>query len=108
MGKNYTLYIRHGPFDKEPNKSGLVNSLLDDHYKIGKKINRAFREHITEATPVLKAKYSDPLPEPSYTDAPKVKLGMACCVLKNPCRHWTFDSDSGAWMNTLTGERKEV
>jgi hypothetical protein len=33
MGKNYTLYIKDQQFDKETNKSGLVNELLLRHYR---------------------------------------------------------------------------
>lgn len=34
MGKNYTLYINQPSFEDEPNKSGLVNSLLEHHYGV--------------------------------------------------------------------------
>lgn len=33
-------------------------------------------------------------------------LGMACCLLKTPCRHWSYANE--VWTNSLTGEVKEV
>lgn len=33
-------------------------------------------------------------------------LGMACCLLKTPCRHWSYANE--LWTNSLTGEVKEV
>jgi len=32
--------------------------------------------------------------------------GMACCLLKTPCRHWSYANE--LWTNSLTGEVKEV
>ena len=29
-----------------------------------------------------------------------------CCKLKNPCKHWQFDGEY--WVNSITGEKKEV
>lgn len=33
MGKNYTLYIKYPEFQDELNKSGLINSLYEEHLK---------------------------------------------------------------------------
>jgi hypothetical protein len=33
-------------------------------------------------------------------------LGMACCLLKTRCRHWSYANE--LWTNSITGEVKEV
>lgn len=40
MGKNYTLYINVDKFAQEDNKSGLINSLLLDHYKTAPRVDK--------------------------------------------------------------------
>ena len=31
-----------------------------------------------------------------------------CCTLKNPCKHWQFDGNRELWVNSITGETKEI
>jgi len=32
---------------------------------------------------------------------------LPCCLGKSPCRHWMHDGDSGAWINSITGELRD-
>lgn len=37
-----------------------------------------------------------------------VVLKMMCCVEKTPCKHWLWNGDKGGWVNSITGELREV
>lgn len=34
------------------------------------------------------------------------EMGMACCLLKTPCKHWSYANEQ--WTNSLTGEVKDA
>lgn len=41
--------------------------------------------------------------------APDPELGYDCCQRSSPCKHWVWDDAMGeGYVNTLTGNRKEV
>ena len=47
---------------------------------------------------------SSPPPVPDY-----MAQGMerACCLAKSPCQHWQWDGDESAYINTLSGKKRE-
>lgn len=65
MGKNYTLYIKNNSFDKEKNKSGLVNELLAEHYDIHPKVDNLVKimSSKTKISNTLFCKNGHPIPE---------------------------------------------
>lgn len=93
---NHTIYIAAAvkeDFERETNKSGLVNDLLLRHY--GK-------------APSSEQKH---YPKRLGQDATLVPLASenlerACCLGKIPCKHWSFVADRQVYVNSLSGREK--
>jgi hypothetical protein len=49
------------------------------------------------------SKGSDFVPKP-----PDPETGYPCCLGKRPCKHWVWNGDISAYVNSLTGKEREV
>lgn len=107
-----TVFIRKGNEKKwlaVHNKSDWINTLLDnssDTSSYGKTIDTPAGPAITvlsETTAPSRA-----TPHPFVPKSPDPNNGYPCCNLKKPCKHWTYDGDHAQWVNTITGNTKEV
>jgi hypothetical protein len=90
-----TIYIR--PEDEEawkniPNKSQWVHEGL----------STGFVTVPAKNTPV--ATQHTPIP----AGEPNSHLPLACCTLKDPCKHWFYNSNRQVWKNKISGEEREV
>lgn len=104
---------------QEPNKSGLINQLLTEHYK---KINRLPDGKKTiqiESTPpgpnAFHKLTTDKVSSSVRPDIPKaddlkwVEVDTPdCCKQKKPCKHWQWDGNTLKWVNSISGEVKEI
>lgn len=39
---------------------------------------------------------------------PDPETGYPCCLGKRPCKHWQWDGNRSAYVNSLTGKEREV
>lgn len=39
---------------------------------------------------------------------PDTETGYPCCLGKRPCKHWQWDGNKSAYINSLTGKEREV
>lgn len=39
---------------------------------------------------------------------PDPETGYPCCLGKRPCKHWQWDGNKSAYVNSLTGKEREV
>ena len=123
---NIMIYINKDVepiFVGEDNKSGLVNELLRAHYE-----NIKPTVEMTEADYRKANETSDewnevsPRKEVAFDilkqgkggryngDTPIVdaSLGLACCKKTTPCKHWLWNGADSQYVNSLTGEIREV
>ena len=121
--------------EKEPNKSGLINQLLERHYSIGENVpEKNISLADANIVEVSKALREAPVPTADrsgiddkgniFTASTPVGPNLffdefneakeagkrdvpKCCTLKNPCKHWQNDSDREGYVNTFTGGFRE-
>ena len=111
--------------------SGIINQLLDEarHGKHGahviaqyETLEEASKSDIVlpeiiktkeDAIKAVEPKRNTPNVEDGRRIAGKTRAAQlpmlrACCLKKNPCVHWQWNADQETWMNSITGELKEV
>lgn len=115
----FTTYYRNKVWERfkdEADKSGLVNRLLEKHYggfseepvtyrrnaRMGTPPERAAGINSIELPPTV-VRGSDFVPKP-----PDPETGYPCCLGKRPCKHWQWDGNKSAYVNSLTGKEREV
>lgn len=99
--------------------SGTINSLLDAQRGAGTlkatlpETNYGMRAPVssTDVEKIIDAlggkTVQDPSPvEQSVLDSLPVTPG--CCLLKTPCKHWIWSGEQMAYVNTISGEIREV
>lgn len=105
---NQTIYFRKEIwelFKDEPNKSEVINRLLDMHYSMGGKLRD---KPLYPQDTIAYKNDPEPIKEPFVPRPPDPETGYPCCLKAQPCKHWTFDGTSGLWTNSLTGKSREV
>lgn len=98
MGKNYTLYINQLEFSEEDNKSGLVNMLLARHYS---QTPNPVKEIVEKVAPKVESRWA----EVGAKIAPNIE--QVCCTKNTPCRHWVWNSEKEAYINTISGRERQ-
>jgi len=98
MGKNYTLYINQLEFADEDNKSGLVNMLLARHYA---QTHNPVKDIVEKAAPKVESQWA----EVGAKIQPNAE--QFCCSKNTPCRHWQWNYDKEAYVNSISGRIKE-
>lgn len=111
-----TVYIREEDLDKwkaVDKKSAFISEALNS-------MGGEARPHVFPKDkvpqPVLDKKFTEyinkasvPIVEPKFVPkAPDPVEGYPCCKLKKPCKHWAWDGENEGWVNSITGEIKEV
>lgn len=101
----YNIYFRKDNwllFEEEANKSGLINRLLEEHYR-GVPIQNK---------PLPKEKVSIPkiegLTTASELTEPEVVVPACCTKTHIRCKHWQFNDLDETWTNYITGEIREA
>lgn len=107
--------------------SGIINRLLDEA-RAGKhglhviaqfdtleeaQVSHNIRPDIQKISPVATPqiiKESTPVGPNIFIEAgkPDSHLPLKCCTAKKPCKHWEYDGGKGIWVNTISGEEREV
>lgn len=108
-----TIYIRKENEDKWndiADKSNWVNTLLDNSGSTKEygavretpagKMTTVPSEALPEIPGVVRG--SDFVPKP-----PDPETGYPCCQKRSPCKHWTWDGNIEAWINSPTGKTRE-
>ena len=101
---------------QEPNKSGLINKLLAEHYAT-KTIKfestpvgpNAFHKLATDevSSSVRPEIQKNRLAEPKKDEWVEVDT-PDCCKKAKPCKHWLWDGSILKWVNSISGEVKEI
>jgi len=61
------------------------------------------RQEVIELIKEYASKNDEFVPKP-----PDPFTGYPCCQMKRPCKHWQWDSGLTCYVNTITGEQKEL
>lgn len=99
-GKIY--YLSSKPVINENRIEKLLLKILDKVESRENSKTKVYYENIPQ-----------PLPKPSYAEnifkkkAESVTKGLPCCKKQKPCQHWQYNPE-GFWINTLTGDKREV
>lgn len=109
---NITIYINRQNeelFKAEAEKSKLLNELLANHYAGFRGMPNPRKDSLPPvkvlpnvAIPGL-VKGSEFVPKP-----PDPETGYPCCLGKRPCKHWVWDGNVSAYVNSLTGKEREA
>ncbi len=113
-------------FQLEAEKSKLINNLLERHYfdtveggKTQDDIHaeiKAQHEALVDAKVPKVGRYvgtpdgkiHGPTTEVFVPRPPDPETGYPCCQGKRPCKHWVWDGNLSAYVNSLTGKEREV
>lgn len=93
--------------------SGLINNLMERH--IHGELKQPYTPPPIHDRQVLTAndgsiattKKIAGADAPEWEEIGKTEL-PSCCKMKQPCKHWIFDGLKDSWVNTLSGEVREV
>lgn len=86
------------------NKSEWINALL-------KSSDNVSEYGATKPSPVgpLVTVLSETVPEEKFVPRPPdPETGYPCCTKARPCKHWQWDGNKSAYINTLTGKEREA
>ena len=90
-----------------PNKSDFVRQAIEE------KLNGSVEPlvpstEITEKRVIELIKEYAPKNDEFVPKPPDPFTGYPCCQMKRPCKHWQWDSGLTCYVNTITGEQKEL
>lgn len=115
---NMNIYINKRNTDRlntEPNKSGLINKLLDEHYTGNgplipeKKSLLPDGKDEFEGASEAGVSFGSTPPGPNGFKQILDDLEKSCCRGSSPCKHWVWDSSSGEkYINSLSGREREA
>jgi len=83
-----------------PVAENRIKELAEHHPDGGSVIKIPFTKKITSEPSALEGEFD--VAVEAGKSIPK------CCTLKNPCKHWQFDSSKELWVNSITGATREV
>jgi hypothetical protein len=96
-----TQYVRNEDLDK-------WNSIVNKSEFIHNALNSLNDNTIVQVANLMdKATPPDHI-YPTKRPEPINQMALACCLLKNPCKHWQYNESKAEWVNTRTGEVKTV
>lgn len=121
---NKTIYIRREDeelWEKLPKKAEAISKMLRGQnleevmiVEVPKELQDKKLEELMKGMPQPKI-YPDPrkncvgrevvLDDPDW-DKKYSDGELPCCKKAKPCQHWTFDGE--AWVNQLSGKKKEI
>lgn len=112
---NITIYIRSSiedRFREEPDKSKLINELLQQHYGMDGQVNikentdGTISPRVPSAPTVVSTDWAE-VGAKKQDRGPDPETGWPCCTGKSPCKHWQWDSGKEMYVNTVTGKERE-
>lgn len=95
-----SLVLGKAPSKETPNSSVMSEGRIS--YLLSKQT-----QEIIEALKEAKGSVP-PSSKPFVPGPPDPIKGYPCCEMASPCKHWIFDGLGSTYMNTLTGELKDL
>lgn len=107
---NQTIYFQKKIwelFKDEPDKSKVINQLLENYYTGRVDAVPTEREVENEQPKDDHDKFLKDYSQPGVKP-PHPEFGYPCCHKKTPCKHWVYNELDGVWFNELTKETREA
>lgn len=93
----------------KPIVKAVIDELLKNEYFFKELSERLKLPQNTASIPSKLSPTLSTTPEQPFTPRPPdPKTGYSCCQKEKPCKHWTWEGNESAYINSLTGARREV
>lgn len=94
-------------FDAIADKPAWLHSAIHNEVLM----KEQFGERLTPAEDKVAERISNEMRkqhDDEYLEGDEWPSEKPCCKLKNPCKHWIWVGESSAYVNTLSGQHRQV